>query len=421
MGKKYTVKEPFDFSVPPKKPNLFWNCLVRAAASFQRISAGGKITKVNCKGLKPPYLILGNHGSMMDFPMLLKGTSPHPVNWVVALDGFVGRQLVSYNIGMICKRKFTNELYTAKHILKMLTKEKSIVAIYPEARWSICGVNERLDKALGKLVKTAGCPVVTFIENGNFLYAPQWDVKHKRKIKITATMTQIVTREEAATLSAEEIQRRIEEKFVFDQYKWQNENKIKIDSPFRANNLHKVLYRCPHCNTDFSTDSKGIEIWCDSCGKRWEMDEYGKLRCKNGETVFDFASDWYRWERQCVRDEVRSGNYRFEDDARAELIHSAKYGFVNKGKVKLTHGYDGFTLEGVIDGKPVKYNRPPSTTYSCHIEYDFEGRGDCVEFCAPKDTFYVFPLSAKNAVTKIHLATEEIYDLVTEGRNKKAP
>ena len=419
MRKKYTVKEPFDFSVPPKKPNLFWNGLVRLLAGFQRMSAGGKITKVNCKGLKPPYLILSNHGCMMDFPMLLKGTKPRAVNWVVALDGFVGRQLVSYNIGMICKRKFTNELYTVKHILKILTKDKGIVAIYPEARWSICGVNERLDKALGKLAKTAGCPVVTFIENGNFLYAPQWDAEHRRKIKISATMTQIVTKEEAAEISAEEIQRRIEEKFVFDQYKWQYENKIRIDSLYRANNIHKVLYQCPHCKTEFSTFSKGTEIWCEECGKKWEMDEYGKLHCKNGEDVFSFASDWYRWERENVRKEVREGSYRFEDEARAELIHSAKYGFVDKGKVKFTHGYDGFTMEGVIDGVPVKYNRPPSTTYSCHIEYDFSKRGDCVEFCAPTDTFYVFPLNARNAVTKIHLATEELYDLATENRNKR--
>ncbi len=408
-------KQPFDLTV--KKPNAFWNITERILSSFQLLSVGGNITKVNCEGLKPPYLVLSNHGSMIDFPILLKATFPHPVNWVVALDGFVGRQGVSKNIGMICKRKFTNEISTARNILKILTQKKGIVTIYPEARWSICGVPERLDKALGKLVKAAKCPVVVLIEYGNFLLDPQWDVAHKRKVPVSAVFTQVVTRQEAETLPAEEIQARIEKMFSYDQYEWQYKNRIEIKSKYRANNLHKVLYRCPHCNTEFKMNSAFSELWCEECGSRWKMDVYGRLHCTNGEDTFNHVPDWYRWERQTVREEVRSGNYSFKDVARLELIKSAREGWVPLGNVTFTQGYDGMSITGTLDsGETIQFSRDTSENYSCHVEYDFKGRGDCVEFCAPKDTYYVYPLNSPNCATKLHLAAEELHDFVKQQR-----
>ena len=35
--------------------------------------------------------------------------------------------------------------------------------------------------------------------------------------------------------------------FAFDNYKWQQENKISIKEKFRADSLNRVLYKCPHC------------------------------------------------------------------------------------------------------------------------------------------------------------------------------
>ena len=51
---------------------------------------------------------------------------------------------------------------------------------------------------------------------------------------------------------------------------------------------------------------------------------------------------------------------------------------------------------------------------SCHIEYDFKGRGDAIDLCTLSDTYFVFPLTAKNCLTKIHFATEELHDYMAE-------
>jgi 1-acyl-sn-glycerol-3-phosphate acyltransferase len=51
-----------------------------------------KINRVNMKGLKPPYLLLCTHKSFVDFMVTTACTFPHRANYVVAIDGFIGRE-----------------------------------------------------------------------------------------------------------------------------------------------------------------------------------------------------------------------------------------------------------------------------------------------------------------------------------------
>ncbi len=412
-------RKKFDTTLRPRKPSRFWHFLQNVIQFFYLAPVGGKITKVNCENLEYPYIMLCNHGSMVDFAMAVKAVDPHSTSWVASIDEFIHREFMFRKMGVIYKRKFTNDLTVVRHIMHAIVRNESSMTFYPEARFSIIGVNERLDKALGKLAKKAKVPVVMLMLTGNFLRSPQWNKHPYRNVKVSGVMTQIVSKEEVETLTADEIQKRIEDHFVYDEYRWQYENKIEIKSKKRAENLHKVLYQCPHCKTEFKMYSKGSKIWCEECGKVWEMDYYGQLHCENGEDYFPLVSDWYRWERQNVREEVRSGNYKFEDKARLEILKSTHDGLVPHGEVTLTHDYNGFTMEGTADGKPFSFNRPPETMYSCHIEYNYKKRGDAIDLCTPNDTYFAYPLTAFNSLTKLHLATEEIHDYIMEKKQEE--
>ena len=47
--------------------------------------------------------------------------------------------------------------------------------------------------------------------------------------------------------------------------------------------------------------------------------------------------------------------------------------------------------------------------YSCHIEYQYLFKhGDCIDLNTSTDTYYIYPKGKFN-VTKIALATEELY------------
>ena len=51
-----------------------------------------------------------------------------------------------------------------------------------------------------------------------------------------------------------------------------------------------------------------------------------------------------------------------------------------------------------------------ASQYSVHIEYEYLGKyGDCVDLNTDKDTLYVYPKDCLFAVTKLALATEELY------------
>lgn len=376
---------------------------------FSKIAGGSEITKVDCKGLKPPFLLLCNHGSFIDFPLAVKAIFPCRTSWVISIEEFIGREWLMRGVGGIYKRKFTADLTVVRHILNALTRQKICCTIYPEARFSLAGINEQLDGALGKLAKKAKVPVCVFIAKGNFIRSPQWNKRPYRKVPIQGELRQIVTREEVLKLPAEEIQRRVEEAFVYDDYAYIRDNKLPMKCSQRAQNIHKILYQCPVCGKEFSTDSKGSKIWCSECGSIWEMDDYGVLHRENGPDIFTHVPDWYRWERENVRREVEEGRYHFEDTARLERLVNGKIGFETIGTVKLVHDENGFTMSGdILDGK-FEFNRSVASMRSVHIEYNFKGRGDAIDLATLEDTYFVFPLTARNVLTKLHFATEELH------------
>lgn len=126
----------FDMMKAPKRQKLRFIGYLKALPVLW--SHRGKITKVNMKGIKPPYLLLANHNALMDVDILNLATFPHRINYVIAIDGFIGREKLLRNVGGICKRKFTNDLNLIRH-LKTVKNHGDIVEIFAEARYSLCG------------------------------------------------------------------------------------------------------------------------------------------------------------------------------------------------------------------------------------------------------------------------------------------
>ena len=419
-GNKMSIKyKKFDMATPPRIPAAWTVPVARVATFFLTMPhGGGKVKKINCEGLKPPFIVLSTHGSIIDFPLAWKAIRPYKTNWIISIEEFIGREFIFRQVGGFYKRKFTSDILVVKHALTCLKKYGDVLTFYPEARFSLAGINEEIDGAIGKLVKAASCPVVYMSMKGNFLVSPQWNKKPKRKVPVSGEFEQIVTKEQAETLTADEIQKIIESHFHYNEYEWQYENKIRIDSKYRAHNVHKILYRCPACGKEHMT-SAYTKIRCEECGKEYEMDVYGRLHALTGETEFESVPDWYLWERSLVRAEVRKGNYRFEDEVRVEKMMNTKDGFVPIGKAKLTHdAVNGFILHGIMDdGTELTLQRAPETMRSCHIEYNYRKRGDAMELCTLSDTYFVYPLNKYNPLTKLHFATEEVSEYVKEQKN----
>ena len=396
----------FDMDKPPKRQMLrpiMW------ALSFPGlISHRNKLTKIGMEGVKPPYLLLCNHNAFMDMKAAVKATFPHRTNFVVAIDGFISREWLLRRIGCICKRKFTNDLGLLWKLRKV-AENGDIPVIYPEARYSLCGTTAVLPDGIGRLVRFLKLPVVTLICHGHHVNSPFFNLPDHKVKGTTATMKLLITAEEAKTLSHEELKARIEKDFVYDDYRWQEEKGVRITYPKRAEGLHKVLYQCPACRTEYRMTSSGTTLKCEACGKEWEVDELNRLKAKSGRTEFSHIPDWYEWERKNVRAEVEDESYSLSCAAQVDALPNAK-GYIDIGSATLVHDMTGTRLSGTESGKPYEIFLPADTNYSVHIEYDYLGtKGDCVDLNTPDDTLYVYPVGRDFSVTKIALATEELY------------
>ena len=208
-----------------------------------------------------------------------------------------------------------------------------------------------------------------------------------------------------------EINAKLREALDYDDYRYQKENGILITEKHRAEGLHKVLYQCPHCLAESKMSSKGTELFCTACGKRWNLNEDGTLSALEGETEFSHVPDWFEWEREQVRGQIERGEYSFFDEVEVFSLPRC-WRFEKLGKATLRHDpEEGFVLEGEHRGKPYRVHRAPLQTNSLHIEYDYcyIKPFDCVDISTETDSFYCYPQTRTDVVTKLAFATEIIY------------
>ncbi|MGI6265084.1 MAG: 1-acyl-sn-glycerol-3-phosphate acyltransferase [Acutalibacteraceae bacterium] len=391
---------------PPMRMHL--RGLMRLLCAPSLIAHKNTLTRVDMEGIKPPYLLLCNHNAFMDFTVAIKATFPHRVNFVVAIDGFLKREWLLRLIGCICKRKFTRDTQLVRQLRRVVGRG-DIAAVYPEARYSLCGTTAVLPESIGKLAKLLDVPVVTLICHGHHVNSPFWNLPDHKVKGTEAVMTGLLTVDQLRAMSHEEVTAAIERAFQYDDYAWQKENGVRVSYKDRARGLHKVLYQCPRCRAEYRMRSEGITLRCDACGKQWEMTELGELAAKEGETEFTHIPDWYEWERQNVRGEIERGEYRFDSAVRVDALPNAR-GYIDLGAGRLVHDMDGFHLRGKYMGEDYAVDIPAANLYSCHIEYDYLGKyGDCVDLNTPTDTLYIYPEGEDFSVTKLALATEELY------------
>ena len=414
--KKYPQIET---NLPIKRVWTIFYIVILMIGLINKIMNKVKIVKHN-KLPKPPYILISTHASMLDFYMALCLTFPHKPYWISTVEEFIPRFFIFRRIGVLAKRKFTNDPKAALKYLEVL-KKKKILIIYPEARYSFDGEDERIDKSIGKFAKKANVPVVMIKGHGHYLWCPQWSDRKYRKVRpIQDDVYTIVDRKELEYLSADEIQEKIEENYDISEENWMKENNILIKYENRAVGLERILYKCPHCGAEFEMSSEGHLLKCNHCDTTYDYLENGQLKCLDKETIFDYPSKWYKWEKEETKKEVLNGTYHFEDDVRVEKLLGAGIGFVaQEGHYHLTHDIkEGITVKGTDND--FMFHRSSLQSYAIHIEYSYLDRGSFLELADANDTYFIYPLNKASHLTKIHFAVEHIYDCLKEHlRNKK--
>ena len=393
----------------PLKPSIILAFVIRVLSFFTLLGVGFKYEKIGMEKLskKEPALILMNHSSFIDLKIASALLFPRRYNIVMTSDGFVGKNILMRLIGCIPTQKFVGDSVLVRDILHCVKKNKTSILMYPEASYSFDGTATTLPESLGKLVKKLGIPVVMIKTFGAFAYDPLYNGLQIRKTKISATQEYLLSSDDIKEKSFEEINEIINREFSFDNFKWQQENGVKITENFRADFLNRVLYKCPHCNAEGQTEGKGITLTCKNCGKVYELTEDGFMKAQVGETEFPHIPDWYNWEREKVREEIISGEYNLDVAADIYMMIDSKCVY-NIGEGRLTHNKDGFHLvgEGGLD-----YTQDPKVSYSLYADYYWYEIADVICIGNSKALYYCLPKEKGDIVAKTRLATEELYKL----------
>ena len=393
----------------PLKPQMWLATVVRivCASTLKQIKFSYTTERMELVG-DQPCLILMNHSSFTDMKLAYGIFYPRKLGIVTSVDAMTGilGKLMRL-LGCTPTHKYITDLSLFKDMEYMLKTNKSSVLMYPEAGYSFDGCATTLPRKMGVLLKRLGVPVVTVITQGAFHRDPLYNMLQIRDVKVSAHVKCIATAEEVKEKSVDELDALIAEAFSFDNFAWQRDNKVSIDVPFRADGLHRILYKCPHCGSENQMEGKGIHLTCHACKTQWTMDEYGQLSAEGADTAYSHIPDWYRWQRECVRKELEEGTYVLDEDVNIAVQVNLD-GVCMIGKGHLKHDLNGFHLTGA-DGK-LDYSQSPTHSHTLYSDYYWYEIGDVIGIGDNEFSYFCFP-KENISVTKARLATEELYKM----------
>jgi 1-acyl-sn-glycerol-3-phosphate acyltransferase len=146
----------FDMKSMPIKAKWYLQIVAWILSFPETFVVKNKINKVRMDQIKEPYIMLCNHNSFLDFKVATKAVFPRRSTYIVAVDGFIGREQLMRNVGCFPKRKFVSDISIVRQIKHSIEVNKSVCQIYPEARYSLVGTTSPLPESLGKLIKLTG-------------------------------------------------------------------------------------------------------------------------------------------------------------------------------------------------------------------------------------------------------------------------
>lgn len=423
MKQKKIDTTPFDRRRVPPKQNLFFMPAIWALCWALTRSSKLRINRVNMKGLKPPYLVLGTHHAFMDFIVSPLALFPHRANYVSELEGFENYGEWLYRqAGCLGTRKFVNDLALIKNIKKVMER-RGILVLYPEARYANVGTSSKLPESVGKLAKMLDVPLVVLQMRGNYLQSPIWNLKKRKGVLLDATITQIYTREQLKSATVDEVNEKIAQFLTYDEYAYQNETKMAIDYEKRAEGIELALYKCPACKAEMKMRTSGADIICESCGEGRHMTEYGRMirLSDGGDDGFSHIPDWYEWQREEIIKEIERGEYSLDTTVRIEALPNA-VNFIELGTGRLIHNESGFKLiftdYGETEEKTLAFE--PLSMTSVHTEYNYrDTKGQCITLSTLDNTYFLYPTEEGFNATRIQFATEYLYERAKKNADNK--
>ncbi|MCH5157184.1 MAG: 1-acyl-sn-glycerol-3-phosphate acyltransferase [Clostridiales bacterium] len=252
------------------------------------------------------YLILSNHQSFLD-PAFVALTIKRPIYFVTS--DAVKSKLLYYCFGPLRKRKGFTDTACIRAMCQV-AKEGGNVAVFPEGNRQWNDSQFHIDRAIVKLVRLLKLPLVVYNFHGGYGVQPRW-ANSTRKGKYTGEIKEIVSKEQIAAMSDDELY----DKIVLGLKVIDSDSGQLYKSNKRAEYLERELFVCPKCGAQCALHSHASDIRCENCGLTVTYGENLRLTSPDPEFHFDKLVDWYQFQQQYVIDyDLEKTDVIFSDD-----------------------------------------------------------------------------------------------------------
>ena len=344
------------------------------------------------RDLPTPYIALCNHESFFDMYYTnrlfqnAKASPAYVVNKHYIASPLVRR--IAAKAGVIPKKLFTPDLSVPVQIMRMLRKGYPVI-IFPEARLSVDGRNYPIVDKSAAFYRRLRTDLVLIKIRGSYFAKPKWRKKFFRS-DIFVSAERVITKEEIAAMTDDELNRLIDESLAYDEsvnpvntYKQKN----------KAKGLENILYRCADCGALYTTVGAGNELVCSACGKKHTLNE---------RYLFDdepFSIGAY-YERIKALERAELQDLHLETDVDTVIFRdTGRYKTKEKGHCTMTE--EGFSYRSESAGFTVGFDALP---FSVNAEFETYYNGD---------QYYFYPTENRRQVVRWAL----IVDLLKEMRD----
>ena len=345
-----------------KKPSSFWIAVPRFFAwPIFKLKYNIHVDKARIKGIKPPFVLLCNHGARIDPVLVMCSIYPIKANFVGSYEFFKNKFLNWYfgKLGAIPKFQYQTDLSVMKDMLKVV-KRGGVLALHPAGRLPSCGRGFEMPDGLAKLVKLTNVPVVCCLLHGTYLTKPKW-AHNKRIGRMDIEYYPLFTKDDVKNMEICQISHILNENLMFNDYEWNRDKQYKFGKKRLAEGLETTLFHCPKCKKDFKISTSNNTINCE-CGFNLKINPTGFFE-KN--KYYEHPDQWFEDQRIHINNLIDSqeDSILLNDDCDV-IATNIDTNTEQKGQGKVELLKDSIKFSGLIDSITLEKTFDITTLFS---------------------------------------------------------
>ena len=412
MKEKSLKKELYARKI--KKPNPFLALIVHAVLFFINLSNHVEYTyDYDKKAMKKePVILLAGHASRPEFLYVAVGLGRRDINIVCGYQHFLRKFVFTIlkKLGVIAKFLYQPDLTSAKQMLSVARRKGSLL-LFPEGIQSSSGSNHPLNPATAQMLKACKMTVLMCLSEGTYLSRNRYSSDVKRG-KISLHYSVLFTKEEIASLSVEEIDNIMRQKFQYNEFEANRRNRIAFVGKLpNITGLDKLIYTCPLCQSECTMQVEGDSMICTSCGFGVKMNAYYDLLPvrEQDKLPFQDIDQWYKWQRRLMHQAVKDPAFKMQMKAELHKVSDTKLLRNTYNRILQCSGMLSMTREGLTF---TDENGTLLASFSAKNVYSltFSTKG-FLEFYYHSDYYIIQPLSLHIPFAKWTIASEELHNL----------